>query len=335
MTDGAMEPRIPPNSSTRASFGPHSVTWRVLTAPATALMIAQVTNLLEIPHLDFQAVLFDHDPLFPTNKKRQRGARGAGRRKDGHFHDRLRRTLSVPLPIVFGDREAALHCATRLFNYHRPMTGVGSDGHTPYSATSPESMLFAAVTISHAALIAYENFAFDGRPIPRRLQQSERDQYFAEMSQLAVLMGVPADDVPMSAAAVDHYYRSISAKFAFRPDWESARLRTAAALLFPESWSDVPATVNDVLLVISTLVAYAALPKPSRRLHRLPSLTDPGLTVLRTAALPLFALLQIPALARSVLRWYLGESDRVVLLEARRKVDAAAHPTAAISAANS
>lgn len=327
MTDNTPDTGRPNDSDARPAFGPHSVSWRVLTAPATALMIAQVTNLLEIPHLDFQAVLFDHDPLFPTNRKRQRGSRGAGRRKDGHFHDRLRRTLSVPLPMIFGDQEDALNCATRLFNYHRPMSGIGADGRTPYSATSPESMLFAAVTISHAALIAYENFAFDGRAVPCRLDRSERDQYFAEMSQIAVLMGVPAADIPMGAAAVDQYYRSISAKFAFRPGWESARLRTAAALLFPDSWSDVPATMNDILLVASTLIAYAALPKPSRRLHRLAAIADPGLAVTRWAALPFFALLQVPAVARMVLRWYLDEPDRVVLVEARRKILAASAPT--------
>lgn len=323
MADDATETDARPNADAAASFGPRSVSWRVLTAPATALMIAQITNLLEIPHLDFQAALYDHDPLFPTNKKRQRGSRGAGRRKDGHFHDRLRRTLSVPLPMVFGNPEEAWSCATRLFNYHRPMTGVGADGRTPYSATSPESMLFAAVTISHAALIAHERFAFDGRRPPRRLDQSERDQYFAEMSQIAVMMGVPAEDVPMSATEVDQYYRSISAKFGTRPGWESARLRTAAVLLVPDSWSDVVATTNDVLLVLSTLVSYAALPKPSRRLHRLPAITDPALSLTRLATLPLFALLQVPAVERAVLRWYLGEADRAVLVEARRQIQSA------------
>ena len=75
-------------------FGPDSVAWRVLTAPATTLMIAQLTNLLEVPHRDFQAVLLGHDPLFPTNPRRQRGWR-LPTAKGGHFHDRLRRTVGV------------------------------------------------------------------------------------------------------------------------------------------------------------------------------------------------------------------------------------------------
>lgn len=315
--DAAVDPDSADIRAGSGFFAPDSVTWRVLTDPATAVMIAQVTNLLEIPHVDFQAVLLDHDPLFPTNSKRQRGHGRAEGRKDGHFHDRLRRTVSVPLPMVFGDRATALACAARLFNYHRPMTGVGADGRTPYSATSPEAMLFAAVTIAHSALIAYETFALDGRPYPRRLLPAERDRYFAEMSQIAVLMGVPAADVPMNAAQVADYYRSIADKFTSRPGWESARLRTAAALLLPDSRHDILATAADMALVASVLLGYAALPRPSRRLHGLPAVVDPLLAATRGAALPLFALLRIAPVQRAVLRSYLGESDRVALADAR------------------
>lgn len=180
-------------------FGPDSVAWRVLTAPATTLMIAQLTNLLEVPHRDFQAVLLGHDPLFPTNARRQRGWSGRSG-TGGRFHDRLRRTVGVPLPMLFGDQRSARECADRLAQYHRPMSGVATDGR-PYRAADPDAMLFAAVTIAHAGLRAYEAFAFDGRP-PRRLPPGDRDRYFAEMAELAVLMGVPRDRVPVSAAQI-------------------------------------------------------------------------------------------------------------------------------------
>ena len=121
-------------------FGPDSVTWQVLTAPATALMIAQITNLLEVPHIDFQSVLVDHDPLFGTNRKRQRGLGRSD--KDGYFHDRLRRTLSVPLPIMFADKQSARSCAGRLMSYHQPMLGPAAAGAPAYSAAAPEAMLF-------------------------------------------------------------------------------------------------------------------------------------------------------------------------------------------------
>ncbi|MGE2735939.1 oxygenase MpaB family protein [Mycolicibacterium vaccae] len=300
-------------------FSADSVTWEVLTAPATALMIAQITNLLEVPHLDFQSVLLDHDPLFPTNAKRQRGRR-ARRRKAGHFHDRLRRTLSVPLPIVFGDKEAAVACANHLFDYHRPMSGVGPDGATRYSATAPEAMLFAAVTITHAALLAYERFAFrDGEP-PRRLDPARRDRYFAEMAQLAILMGVPAADIPISSAQVADYYAEIGEKFATRPGFRLAQLRTAAALMIPDSRADLGRTLADLGLMASALLAYAALPRPSRRLHGVPAFCDPLLAALRLISLPGFALLSVPAVGEAALRWYLGAADTEMLTGARSRI---------------
>ena len=276
-------------------FGPDSVTWRVLTSPAAALMIAQITNLLEVPHIDFQNVLHDHDPLFPTNRKRQRGrATLAG--KGGHFHDRLRRTLSVPLPIVFGDKQSADACAARLFAYHRPMTGPG------YSAVSPDSMLFAAVTISHAALIAYERFDLVDGVFPARLPAVDRDQYFAEMARLGELMGVPIGQIPRSTDEVGQYYQSVSAKFTRRPGFRRAQLRTALTLLRPDGRS--------------------ALPKPSRRLNGLPRAADPLLTATYLVSLPLFALLRIDAIQRAAVTAYLGATDAAVLAHGRSRLSA-------------
>lgn len=294
-------------------FGPESVTWRVLTSPAAALMIAQITNLLEVPHIDFQRVLLHHDPLFPTNPRRQRGHHTG---KTGHFHDRLRRTLAVPLPIVFGDRAAADSCARRLFDYHRPMTGPG------YAAVDPESMLYAAVTISHAALIAYEKFDLvDGRR-PARLPANDRDRYFAEMAQLALLMGAPADRIPTTVAEVAAYYRSAATKFITLPGFHRAQVQTALALLRPDGGADIRATVTDIVLIASVIVAYAALPRPSRRMNGLPRAADPLLNAVYWGSLPVFALLRIGAVRRALVRGYLGETDAAVLATARDRLAA-------------
>ena len=298
-------------------FGPDSIAWRVLSTPATALMIAQITNLLEVPHLDFQNVLIDHDPLFPTNRKCQRSHRSGA--KAGHFHDRLRRTVSVPLPIVFGSQQAATACARRLTAYHRPMTGVGADG-TTYSATDPEAMLFAAVTITHAGLIAYEKFGFAGLGLPRRLSPEERDRYFSEMTQLAALMGVPDADIPVSAEEIAAYYVSIADKFTTRPDWRAAQVTTALALARPTGLADIKSTIADVALTVSSVFAYTALPKPSRRLHGIPAAADPILAAIHAAALPMFALLQLPAVRSAAVGWYLGKTDAAALEQARTLV---------------
>ncbi|MFI5505861.1 oxygenase MpaB family protein [Mycobacterium sp. NPDC051804] len=308
-------------------FAPDSVAWRVLSAPATALMIAQVTNLLEVPHRDFQAVLANHDPLFPTNRKRQRASGSDPNTKSGHFHDRLKRTVTIPLPMIFGDKQTAIACARRLFNYHRPMHGVEADGETRYAATNPETMLFAAITITHAGLIAYEKFAFDGRRFPGRLSDTDRDQYFAEMTRIAVLMGVPLDKVPSTTADVDSYYRSISSEFVTIPGFTAAQRKTALALLRPDGWADVAATAADILLVLSGILGYAVLPKPSRRLHGLGAGTDPLFAAIRLSSLPLFALLRVRTVRRTALSWYVGADEAAELERASSMCRTPSHDT--------
>lgn len=296
----------PTQATDQGYFGPDSLVWQVLSAPAVSLMIAQVTNLLEIPHVDFQSVLLDHDPLYPTNTRQQRGTRNTLRHKGGHFHERLRRTVAGPLPIIFGDKESARQYAQRLVKFHHPMNGVNPDDDHPYSATSPEAMLFAAVTIIHAALIAYENFDVTDGHLPRRLTDPDRDRYFAEAAQFAVLMGVPSETIPCDAAGVARYYRSVSDKFVYRHGWAAAQIRTATSLAIPANRDDLGRTLADIALMLSEAISYSVLPKPSRRLHRIPAGADPLLAGVRVAALPLFALLGLKPVGRRVQRWFLG-----------------------------
>jgi uncharacterized protein (DUF2236 family) len=298
-------------------FGPDSLVWQVLTAPAVSLMIAQVTNLLEIPHVDFQSVLLDHDPLYPTNTRQQRGSKNALRHKGGHFHDRLRRTVAGPLPIIFGDTESARHYAQRLVRFHHPMNGVNPDDNNHYAATDPEAMLFAAVTIIHAALIAYENFAVSDGRLPRRMPDHDRDRYFAEAAQFAVLMGVPAETVPRDAAGVAQYYRSVADKYVYRQGWTAAQIRTAASLAIPATRHDLGRTLADIALMASEAISYSVLPKPSRRLHRIPPTADPLLAGVRVATLPLFALLSLRPVAQRAQRWFLGAAATETLERAR------------------
>ncbi|MGX9675183.1 oxygenase MpaB family protein [Mycobacterium sp. HM-7] len=302
-----------PDAEDHGFFGPTSVAWRVLTTPAVALMIAQITNLLEVPHVEFQSVLLDHDPLYPTNAKRQRNWQGSG---GGRFHDRIGRTVAVPFPILFGDRKTAQHCARKLFNYHRPMRGVDRDNGTSYSATDPETMLFAATTITHGGLLAYENFAVSGIGGARPLEADERDQYFAEMVELAVLMGVPRDRVPASTADLALYYASLSDKFRYRDGWNRAQLRTALGLLRPSGVADLPRVIADVALMNSSLLAVAALPRPSRRLNQIPRVADPLLDACRLASLPVFAVLQTSA-GRPIRRALIG-ADNLAAVDAVR-----------------
>ncbi|WAJ42716.1 oxygenase MpaB family protein [Mycobacterium sp. Aquia_216] len=303
-----------PQAPDRGYFGPNSMAWTVLSAPAVTLMIAQITNLLEAPHVDFQSVLIDHDPLFPTNSRRQRGSvLGQG----GRFHDRIGRTVAVPLPILFGDRRSAQDCARRLFDYHRPMRGTSADNGASYAATDPATMLFAAVTITHAGLLAYENFAFSGITPPRRLSPALRDQYLAEMVELAVLMGVPRAQAPSNTHELADYYASVSGKFTSRKGWRRAQRRTATALLRPAGLADLRRLVADVSLMGSAVLAAAALPAPSRRLNGIPRIADPFLAICRLLGLPLFAVLQTCVLGRSLRSALIGADNVAAVDQAR------------------
>lgn len=299
-------------------FGPGSLSWKVLTAPAVPVMIAQITHILEAPHVDFQSILLDHDPMYPTNGKRQRGRSRDSRGKGGRISDRISRTVRGPLPIIFGDRATADATARRLWSYHRPMTGRNPDDGTEYSAVDPNAMLFASVTIAHGALIAYERFACDGLRPPRRLSAADRDRFFAETAELAVLMGVPREQVPVTAAAVNAYYRSLDDKYRSRRGWLRVQLRTALTQLRRSPDDRLSSVAVDVLTVASTLLAYTAAPRPSRRLHHLPAAADPVLALVHALSLPLFAALQIRFVREPVLDALIGRANREGIERAAR-----------------
>ena len=290
-------------------FGPGSISWKVLSAPAVPLMIAQITHLLEAPHVDFQSVLLDHDPLYPTNPKRQRSWRGDPATKGGRITDRLRRTVVGPLPIIFGDRQAARRCAERLTAYHRPMTGINTDDGQPYAAINIDTMLFAAVTIAHGALIAYERYAFQGFTRPRRLPDDQRDQFFAETAELAVLMGVPREQVPVTAQQVADYYRGQSHRYRNREGYFCNQLRTAANQLRWTPADTVATMAADVVLLATTFLAYGAIPRPCRRQHHIPAVADPLLALVHVASLPAFGLLQITAIGTSIVSAFIGADN--------------------------
>ncbi len=236
-------------------------------------------------------------------------ARRPDEKGGGRITDRLRRTVVGPLPIIFGDREAARRCADRLTAYHRPMRGINAEDGRPYSAVDADTMLFAAVTISHGALIAYERYAFRGLKWPARLPAEMRDRFFAETAELAVLMGVPRERIPVTAREVDEYYRGQAHKYRTRKGYFGNQLRAAASQFKFSSADSVVSAAADVVLLTSTFLAYSAIPRPCRRRHHIPAVADPLLATVHFAVLPLFGLLQIPAVGRLVAGAYIGTEN--------------------------
>ncbi|MFN3601947.1 MAG: oxygenase MpaB family protein [Dietzia sp.] len=274
-------------------FGPGSMSWRVFLHPATQVMIAQITNLLESPHIVFQHVLINHDPVFGAESRTAH--HGDGPRVT--FYDRVVRTVSVPAPLLFGSTAEADKAARQLFNYHRPMRGTLSDTREPYAATDASSMLFAAVTIVHAALLAYENLAYDDGRKVAPLTEDEVTQYLTESSRFGALMGAPTEQFPTSREELARYYESVSEEFRTTTGWTRERVRAAGRLVRPGDGRRPRHVATDVMLLLSQLMSVAVLPAEFRRLNGVPAALDPILRVMFVCATPAF--------------WALGTSRRL------------------------
>lgn len=295
-------------------FGPDSVSWRIFLHPATQVMIAQITNLLEMPHIVFQHVLAEHDPVFG-------GAPRTRHRSDGQpvtFFERVVRTVSVPAPVIFGSTTEADKAARQLFNYHRPMHGRLADSGEDYAATDAESMLFAAVTIAHAAWLAYENFAYEGGHRVPPLTDDEVARYLTEASQLGALMGAPKEQFPTSRDELDRYYDWVSRYFHTKPGWQLDRMRALSRLVRLGGGRRPRHVVTDMVLLLSEVMSFAATPARFRRLNGVPTVLDPALRAMYVCSLPLFRRLAAdPRWTERVYDAYRrGDADTARLLDA-------------------
>ncbi|MFE0748994.1 oxygenase MpaB family protein [Gordonia sp. NPDC058843] len=282
---GPSTPTEPPGPDDDTGyFGPDSWSWKVFLHPATQVMIAQITNALESPHIVFQHVLAEHDPVFGAPSRTAQVRNGP----QVTFFERVVRTVSVPAPILFGSKSQADLAARKLFNYHRPMRGTMAGSSREYSATDESSMLFAAVTIVHAAILAYENFAYEnGRRVPG-LSDREMCEYLSEGSQIAVLMGVPRETFPTTPDDLDRYYESVADQFCTKQGWSADRLRAIRLLTTLGDGRRLRHVAVDLTLALSELMCMAVVPEMFRRGNGIPRIADPLLRLMYIAAQPLF-----------------------------------------------
>ena len=70
---------------------------------------------------------------------------------------------------------------------------------TPYSASSPELMLWVHATLVHASLHAYQRFA-------ATLTEQDEERYYQEMATVARLFGTPAAVIPRTLAEFREYF---------------------------------------------------------------------------------------------------------------------------------
>ncbi|WP_202797674.1 MULTISPECIES: oxygenase MpaB family protein [Protofrankia] len=222
-------------------FGPSSMTWRVRSDPS--MIIAGIRALL------LQGV----HPLAMAGV-----AQHSAYRADPW--GRLLRTATYVETITYGTTEQARHAAERVRHVHAGIRGIEPTSGRPYRAADPELLLWV-----HASEV--ESFLTTARRCGLRLTDSQADAYFAEQVRAAELIGIPAEDVPDSRAAVARYFARMRPhlrvtsqshemiSFILRPPMPRWVSRTTPAR---PAWSALSA------------IAVGMLPGWARRLYGLP-----------------------------------------------------------------
>ena len=164
-------------------FGPHSVVWRVhrdrsfAVAGLRSLMVQALHPLAMAgvaQHSNWQ-----QDPM-----------------------GRLAATSGYILTVTYGDTAAADQAAARVRAIHRHVNGTDSVTGLEYHAADPALLLWI-----HAAMV--DSIVQIVQRYGRMLEAPDADRYVSEMVRFAELVGVPADQVPASVAALQEYIESV------------------------------------------------------------------------------------------------------------------------------
>lgn len=238
-------------------FGPDSVTWRVLSDPASGIGGIRSLFLQALHPLAMAGV--DEHSAFAID-----------------FWGRMQRTGDYVLTVAFGTTEQADAAAARVRRIHPHVRGTDPVTGKHYRADDPELLRWVHIA-------EMESFVDCVRRAGAGLSAPDVDRFYDEQVVAARLIGV--QDVPSSDAEVQEYYRSV------QPDLRSSKVAEAASarlLLAP-----LPRGL-DVLRPAWTSIAsvgLAALPGWARRLYGLPGsraadiAADVSMRAVRSAAL--------------------------------------------------
>jgi uncharacterized protein (DUF2236 family) len=253
-------------------FAPDSVAWRVsgdLSSPIAGLRSLMVQALHPLAmagvdqHSDWRA-----DPV-----------------------GRLAATSTYVTTVLFGERGVAERAAARVRKIHEGVRGVDPETGRPYAATDPALLLWVHAALVDSGIAACALFGDE-------LSRADADQYVAEMTVAAQIVGVPEDMVPDSSEALAKYMESV------RPELMcSAAAKESMAYLL-----DPPGLEEDVADIWQDIreAAVLSLPDWARGLY---GYSAPPLTAMR----------------RNEIRQALGVLDAVFLgepgvLEARQRI---------------
>jgi uncharacterized protein (DUF2236 family) len=230
-------------------FGPGSVTWRV---HSDLLMgVAGVRALL------LQAL----HPVALT-----------GVMQNSSFREdpwgRLFRTAEYVGTVTYGDTREATRAGARVRGLHRRVTGTDERTGRAFRASDTDLLLWV-----HCCEV--ESFVSTVRRGGLRLSPAEVDAYYAEQVRAAELIGIPPEDVPADAAAMEAYFTSVYPQLAAGAE---AR-RVARFILYPPMPRKVRwlTPAQPAWLGLGVL-GFSLLPRWARRLYRLPGLPTTDLS---------------------------------------------------------
>lgn len=203
MAPGAAGPVIPRGSPAWRYFGDFR-----------AVLLAGQVLVLQVAHASVAAGVRDHSDY--TRDPWTRLARTAA-------------SLSI---YVYGGPEGAAYEARRLWELHREFTGIRDDGRR-YSALDPHAYAWVHATLVKMAVDTQEFFGHG-------MSTVDRAEYYAQMREVGVLLGVPERLLPPDWARFCEYYDEMVAGFGPN-ETISTLLHTITVVpppfrLFPARW---------------------------------------------------------------------------------------------------
>jgi uncharacterized protein (DUF2236 family) len=175
----ALSLAVPEHPRDDGLFGPRSVAWRL--HRDRSFPVAGIRSLM------LQAL----HPLAMAGV-----AQHSGWRSDPI--GRIAATSQYVLTVTYGERAAAEAAAGHVRAVHRHVRGVDDVTGLSYSAEDPALLLWVHAAMVDSILAVSERYG-------RRLQPGDPDRYVAEMVPFAVIVGVPEEQVPRSAAELAGY----------------------------------------------------------------------------------------------------------------------------------
>jgi uncharacterized protein (DUF2236 family) len=153
-------------------FGPGSQSWRI---DGEVLVLAGGTCalLMQLAHPAIAAGVAEHSDF-----------------RDDPFA-RLRRTLNASFAVVFGTRTRAEQALRRINAIHGAVRGTVPETGSAYRATDPQLLLWVHATLVDTAVRVYDRYVAP-------LSRDESERYHAEARQVAIRLGVPEADLPLT-----------------------------------------------------------------------------------------------------------------------------------------